>query len=253
MLILGIESATNRAGCAVGDRSGVLAAVQATRSRRHAEQLAPQIQTACAQSGVTLQDVEAVAVDVGPGLYTGLRVGVTTAITVAHALQVPMIACVSLDIVAFALRCTRRRIAAVIDARRKEVFWAAYRPTGEGVQRLSNPAVASARQAAAAISAMAGTESGSGRGGPAIIAGDGAAEHLAVFAGIRNAEIAAGGFARPSAESLLMLAQQLARRGELAQPHEIRPLYLRRPDAKPAQAPHHQPQASLPKQGSHRS
>ena len=124
MLILGIESATGRVGCAIGGHEGVRASVQATRERRHAELLAPQIQAACAHADVSLRDLGAVAVDVGPGLYTGLRVGVTTAITMAHALRVPMVAVTSLDLVAYPLRHTGRTIAVMIDARRGEVFHA---------------------------------------------------------------------------------------------------------------------------------
>ena len=259
VLILGIESATARVGCAVGDRSGVRAVVQTTRARHHAELLAPQIQTACSQAGVSLQDVEAVAVDIGPGLYTGLRVGVTTAVAMAHALRAPMVGLTSLDVVAFGLRHTRRRIAAVIDARRREVFWACYRSTGTGVRRLGDPAVDSPEQAASLIasasaasdadasdaetgaagsavesgaSASTGAAGAVGSTGGVLVAGDGAAAYASVFAGVRGAELADGGFAHPSAESLVLLAQEAAQRRELARPYQIAPLYLRRPDAK---------------------
>ena len=126
VLILGIESSTGRVGCAIGGHEGVRASVQTTRDRRHAELLAPQIKTACANAGVALDELGAVAVDVGPGLYTGLRVGVTTAITMAHALRVPMVPVTSLDLLAYPMRHTGRIIVAVIDARRGEVFHALY-------------------------------------------------------------------------------------------------------------------------------
>ena len=222
MLILGIESATGRVGCAIGGREGVLASVQATRERRHAELLAPQIQAACAHAGVALRDLGAVAVDVGPGLYTGLRVGVTTAITMAYALRVPMVAVSSLDLVAYPLRHTGRTIAAVIDARRGEVFHARYGCLPGGVQRLSEPKVGPPDHVVSQMLASSDET---------LAAGDGAQRYASMFEGLRGVELADPGFAYPSAESVVLLAHALAVREEFVRPDEIEPLYLRRPDA----------------------
>ena len=101
MLILGIESAGAQVGCAVGGHEGVLASAHAGRGRRHAEALAPQIDFVRRQAGIELSEVGAVAVDVGPGLFTGLRVGIATAVSLAQALGVPMIPVPSLDLMAF--------------------------------------------------------------------------------------------------------------------------------------------------------
>ena len=87
MLILGIESSTLAAGCAIGGHEGVLAMAQVGRGRRHAESLAPQVQFICAQAQVELSEISVIAVDVGPGLFTGLRVGIATAKAFAHALR----------------------------------------------------------------------------------------------------------------------------------------------------------------------
>ena len=224
MLILGIESATGRVGCAIGGFEGVRASVQTTRERRHAELLAPQIQAACSHAGVDLRDLGAVAVDVGPGLYTGLRVGVTTAITMAHALRVPMVAVSSLDLVAYPLRHSGRTLAVVIDARRGEVFHARYRCLPGGVQRLNGPEVGLPDHVVSQILAS---------GDETLVAGDGAVSYESMFEGLRGVELADPGFAHPSAESLVLLAHARALREEFVRPDEIRPLYLRRPDAQP--------------------
>ena len=222
MLILGIESSTGRVGCAIGGHEGVRASVQTTRDRRHAELLAPQIKTACANAGVALDELGAVAVDVGPGLYTGLRVGVTTAITMAHALRVPMVPVTSLDLLAYPLRHTGRIIVAVIDARRGEVFHARYGCLPGGVQRLTEPAVGPPDRL---VSQMMVDE------GDKLVVGDGAMRFSSLFEGLRGVELADPGFAHPSADSLVLLAHARALREEFVRPDEIRPLYLRRPDA----------------------
>ena len=224
MLILGIESATGRVGCAIGGHGGVRASVQTTRERRHAELLAPQIQAACAHADIGLRDLAAIAVDVGPGLYTGLRVGVTTAITMAHALRVPMVAVSSLDLLAYPLRHSGRTIAAVIDARRSEVFHARYGCLPGGVQRLSEPEVGPPDRVVSQILAS---------GDETLVVGDGAERYASMFEGLRGVELADPGFAHPSAESLVLLARALALREEFVRPDEIEPLYLRRPDAQP--------------------
>lgn len=222
MLILGIESATAQVGCAIGTGDGVLAAARSARGRRHAESLAPQIQFVVEQAGVALGDVSVVAVDVGPGLYTGLRVGVTTAVVTAHALDVPVIGVMSLDLLAFPVRLTDRRIVAVIDARRGEVFHAAYRAVPGGVQRTTEPAVDPPAELQAEI--VAGGEE-------TLVVGDGALRHRELFAAVSEIEIADPGFAHPSASALVELAHARAVREEFVRPDQIAPLYLRQPDA----------------------
>src|SRR5436190_987510 len=124
VLILGIETATLQAGCAVGGHEGVLAAFQSARGRRHAEVLAPAIEFTCKQARIDLKEIGAIAVDIGPGLFTGLRVGVATAKAMAQGLRVPMFGVSSLDLLAFPVRHTSKLIVAAIDARRSELVHA---------------------------------------------------------------------------------------------------------------------------------
>src|SRR5699024_9651502 len=125
------------------------------RGRRHAENLTPAIRFVCDQARVELADISCIAVDNGPGLFTGLRVGVASGKAIAQALRIPMITVSSLDLLAFPLRFGNRRIATVIDARRGEVFWALYQPVPGGVQRVSEPTVGSPDDLAAELLAIA--------------------------------------------------------------------------------------------------
>jgi tRNA threonylcarbamoyladenosine biosynthesis protein TsaB len=221
VLILGIESATAKVGCAIGDEV-VLASAHATIDRRHAENLAPQIDFVRRQAGVRFRDLSVVAVDVGPGLYTGLRVGIASALALAHALGVPMIGIPSLDLVAFAARHTSRRVLAVLDARRGEVFAAEYRPVPGGVQRVGDHRVATPELLAAELQAD---------DVDTLLVGDGARRYAARFAELRHVEIADRLLDHPNAVSLVQLAHARAIREEFVQPWELEPLYLRKPDA----------------------
>src|SRR5438067_1028441 len=222
MLILGIDTATTQVGCAIGGHEGVLASFHATRGRQHAETLAPAIDFVRRQAHVEFSDIGVIAVDVGPGLFTGLRVGVATAKALAHALRLPMIGVSSLDLLAFRVRYTNRLIVPVIDARRGEVFYAFYRQVPGGAQRLSEYTLGKPEDLAWELLAS-GEES--------LVVGDGALRYPGVFAEVARTEFGEMGTAYPSAAALVELAHPQAIREEFVPPWELKPLYLRKADA----------------------
>ncbi len=222
MLILGVETATPQVGCAIGGHEGIRAAAHHTRGRRHAETLVPMIEFVTAQAEVELDELGAVAVDVGPGLFTGLRVGIATAKAMAYALNVPMIGVSSLDLLAFPVRYSNRLIVAAIDARRGEVFHAWYRQVPGGVQRVSDPTVSPPQELASDLLAS---------GEEALLVGDGARRYEDVLGDLHRVEFAEVGHSYPSAASLVQLAHARALREEFVPHWELRPTYLRKPDA----------------------
>lgn len=222
MLILGIESATPQVGCAIGGHEGVLASAHSSRGKRHAEMLTPQIDFVRRQARVELSEISVVAVDVGPGLFTGLRVGISAAMATAFALGVPMIGVSSLDLLAFPVRHSHRLIVATIDARRGEVFHAFYRQVPGGVQRVTDPAVSSPEDLSNELLAL---------DEDCLLVGDGALRYAEQFRGMRSVEPAEPGLAHPTASSLVQLAHAQALREEWVQASDLKPIYLRTPDA----------------------
>lgn len=222
MLILGITTSTAQVGCAIGGHEGVLASTHVARGRRHAETLAPAIDFLCRQARIDLADVGAIAVDVGPGMFTGLRVGVAAAKALSHARRLPMIGVSSLDLLAFPLRHSPRRIVCAIDGGRGELFHAAYRQVPGGVQRMDEPAVATPADLAADLAASRDD---------VLLVGDGALRHCDVFEPLDQVELGDPGIAYPSAGSLVQLAHPRALREEFTGPGDVAPLYLRKPDA----------------------
>jgi len=223
MIILGIESATAEIGCALGGNEGPLASFHARKGRHHAETLAPAIEFVCGQAGIGLDEVNAVAVDIGPGLFTGLRVGVATGKALASALRVPMIGLVSLDLLAFPHRRCGRLIASVVDARRSEVFWALYRPVPAGVQRVTDYRVSLPGEVASELLA---------RADETLVVGDGGLRYAGDFRSVSHVEVAGCAEAYPSADVLLELAHPLALREEFVQPGDLKPMYLRTADVR---------------------
>lgn len=222
MLLLGIDTSTPRVSVAIGAGGDAMGEVSLVGGQRHAEQLAPAIRYLCDETGTRLDQLAAIAVGIGPGLFTGLRVGVTTAKVMAQALRIPVVPVASLDLVAYPLRFATRPIAAVLDARRHEVFYAMYVPVPGGVQRVSGYEVGSPDDLACELSA---------HGDEVLLAGEGALLHRDELASLERVELAGPGRSWPDAAALLELAAARYQREEFCPPSDVAPMYLRKSDA----------------------
>jgi tRNA threonylcarbamoyladenosine biosynthesis protein TsaB len=228
MLLLGIDTATKRVGVALANEHGVLGRVEiggpaTVGPPRHAETLAPAIAWCLEQCDAQAGQVSAVAVGIGPGMFTGLRVGVTTAKIFAQALRIPVIPIPSLDLLAYPLRHAHGLVVATIDARRHEVYWALYRPVPGGVQRVSEYELGSPEDLVAELQA---------RGEEALVCGDGGLRFPDAFAELgKRVELAGPAHASPSLTALVELARARFEREDFVAPRDVLPMYLRRSDA----------------------
>ncbi|HET6561516.1 MAG TPA: tRNA (adenosine(37)-N6)-threonylcarbamoyltransferase complex dimerization subunit type 1 TsaB [Marmoricola sp.] len=139
-MLLALDTSTPLVSVALLDDDRVVANATSDRPMQHGERLAPMITEALDGIGAIRQDITAVAVGVGPGPFTGLRVGVVTARMLGLALGIPVYGASSLDVLA--VRAVDAGVAepflATLDARRKELFWASYDAAGT---RLDGPHV----------------------------------------------------------------------------------------------------------------
>jgi tRNA threonylcarbamoyladenosine biosynthesis protein TsaB len=228
MILLGIDTSTRRVGVALGSEAGLLASIElggpaAVGSPRHAEQLAPAIEFMCNQAGITLDRLTAVAVGIGPGMFTGLRVGVTTAKALGLALDIPLVPIASLDLIAYPLRhADTTLIVPTIDARRHEIYYALYRPVPGGVQRVSDYLLGTPDDLAAELSA---------RGEDAVLCGDGALRFKRDFEDHDLCDLAGPGHSTPDLTALIELACARVGREQFEPARVVRPMYLRKSDA----------------------
>ncbi|MCN9241455.1 tRNA (adenosine(37)-N6)-threonylcarbamoyltransferase complex dimerization subunit type 1 TsaB [Streptomyces sp. RY43-2] len=205
MLLLALDTATPAVTVALHDGTSVVASSSQVDARRHGELLLPAVDRVLAEAGTRLDAVTAVAVGVGPGPYTGLRVGLMTADAFGLALGVPVHGLCTLDALAYASGLDEPFVVAT-DARRKEVYWARY---DNARTRVTEPAVDRPAEIAETVAGL-----------PAV--GAGALLYPDTFARARGPE-------HVSAAALASLAaERLGAGEELPAP---RPLYLRRPDA----------------------
>jgi tRNA threonylcarbamoyladenosine biosynthesis protein TsaB len=236
-----VESATDTAGVALADENGALGSVVVARGRRHTETIAPAIDSVCRRAGVALSDLDMVGVDVGPGLFTGLRVGVGTVKALAFALDVPVVTATSLDVLAHAVATSGatagRLLVPVVDARRGGVFSARFRATG--------PTAITAGTATGALVEATGDGAAeavwtpetlaadlAGLGEPVVLAGDGALRYSALFAAVAGVTLAGPAFAAPPVAALAELCVTRGRAGAVQNGAAVMPRYLRDVDAR---------------------
>ncbi|MCY4631405.1 MAG: tRNA (adenosine(37)-N6)-threonylcarbamoyltransferase complex dimerization subunit type 1 TsaB [bacterium] len=270
MLILGIESASDQSGCALATENGILAEARLALPRRHAEALAPQMRFVCEQAGIALADIDAVAVDQGPGLYTGLRAGLATAKATAAALGIGLVPVGSLEALAFGAAAAAQpgeTVLSVLDARRGEVFWAWYRiaaarprpgesrfarsrpgesqfgdsaagsPAGDPSRRFSAPGVRLVQLSAPQVGPPedllpALSSPGEQPSGRTVVVGDGALRYADLLA-TGNAAIACPALRFPSPAAVALLGRERALTGGAVAPEQVGAVYLRSPDAQP--------------------
>jgi tRNA threonylcarbamoyladenosine biosynthesis protein TsaB len=126
-LILNLETATKTCSVALSKDGGLLAFKELTSENySHAEKLNGFIEDVLAEAGYQLAEVEAVAISAGPGSYTGLRIGTSTAKGLCYGLNIPLISINSLKALANLVELEKGLICPMFDARRMEVFTAVY-------------------------------------------------------------------------------------------------------------------------------
>jgi tRNA threonylcarbamoyladenosine biosynthesis protein TsaB len=269
--ILAIETATLSVGAALANENGLLAAFEVRAGRRHAELLHGVVMSVLEVTGLGFGDLDCIAVDVGPGLFTGIRVGVAAAKGFAVALGVPVVGLTSLEILASACRATGDHDAVgVVDLRRGEVAWAM--PSAEdapGVSRHGPPELLAAelaeRLAAGAgggtaggagaassgrerpvlagesalsggreRSVLAGESALSGGREPIVLAGDGAIRYAEILTAGRYGRVLVAGpeLAAPPVASLAVRGMTELAAGRAVDPLAVRPTYLREADVR---------------------
>lgn len=218
-LILSIETASHSAGCAIGSGSDIKCFLEVSEPQKHYENLIPLIQQALKKSDATISDLDLIAVDIGPGLYTGLRVGIATAQFLAYGLKqkgvdIKCLGISSLDLQAFQSLSSEMPVISVLDAKRGEVFYGIYE-SGFWDSKLKG--VCSPKELATQIQNFPDSK---------ICVGDGVALYQDIFeaAGCQTKDDSL------SAKALVQLAAK-ANPSDYISPDQLQPLYLRKPDA----------------------
>lgn len=224
MLVLGIETATKTGGVALINGKGVIAEYTSNIEVTHSERLMANVDRLLKDTGVALADVEGFAVSIGPGSFTGLRIGIATIKGIVLATGKPVAAVPTLAALAWNLPHAVYPVCPLLDAKKKEVYAAVYRTGPAGIETVAPEAVLPLAELASRFKE------------PLLFTGEGSglfrSDLQALFG--RRAFFAPASARVPSAASVAEMGRMKLAAGERADVDELAPLYIRRPEAEVA-------------------
>ena len=217
---LAIDTSTKYAGVALLNKDGQLVQLLQWRSQQnHSVELLPTIEAALHRQGATIQDVTGIAIAVGPGSFSALRVGLSVAKGLAWARGLPLVAVTTLEAEAFPYRMSGLPVCAVIDVGRGQVAWAMFEERDSqlhqsGVEQISTP-----------------EELLDNLPSPALLCGEGLERYHDALAGgaDREVRLALPYLPGQRVTALAYLGSSRLRDGLVQNPGAVQPLYLRRP------------------------
>ena len=225
MVILGMDSSAGPASAAVMRDGKLLSSFCLNVGLTHSVTLMPLIMSALEQAGITVKDIDVLAVTAGPGSFTGIRIGIATAKGIGDPYGIPCVPVSTPLAIAYPSAAAGNTVAACMDARRDQVYFGLFRGEDGKIIRLCDDCAVSLAEAETIIS--------QNTSGPVILAGDGAEKAYEAMRGTQQPVLLANPVVRyQSAASVCACAYgHLDGGGETVTPAQLMPVYLR-----PAQA-----------------
>ncbi len=221
MLVLGIESSTMQGGVALVGESGLVAEYTLNVEVTHSERLLPALDRLLQDAGVTLETLQGLAVSIGPGSFTGLRIGLSTAKGLAYATGLPLVGVPTLEVLAWSVPYVAVPVCPVLDARKQEVYAALYRYEHGALSEVMEAAALPPETLCAKIRR------------PTLFLGDGLVAHGDLFRRLLGEKLLTPPAAHrgPRPASVAELGRQRLLRGERDAAERLVPLYLRPSEA----------------------
>ncbi|NOZ24699.1 MAG: tRNA (adenosine(37)-N6)-threonylcarbamoyltransferase complex dimerization subunit type 1 TsaB [Nitrospirae bacterium] len=222
MLTLAVDTSTPVGGVSLyGSDSGLVGEVRLGIRQTHSEQLMKAVDFLLKSSKTGIDEIDFYTIAIGPGSFTGLRVGLSTVKGLSFATGRPVAAVSTLEAFASSLAFTEKLICPLLDARKKEVYGGLFRWTGEGLQKVAPEAALDIRS----ILALINEET--------VFAGSGAILYKDVIMDIlgESARFPHESLMHPLPTALAAAGLHKAERGEFSDPVTLTPVYLRRSEA----------------------
>ncbi|GAB4411129.1 MAG: tRNA (adenosine(37)-N6)-threonylcarbamoyltransferase complex dimerization subunit type 1 TsaB [Thermodesulfovibrionales bacterium] len=222
MRILAIETSTMLGGIAiVGEAEGLIMEARLNVRTTHSERLMAEIDHALKQAGMKITDMDVFGISIGPGSFTGLRIGLSAVKGFSYATGKPIVSIPTLEAFAWNFPYSVYPVCPMLDARKKEVYAAVFRWRGNGFERVSGETSIKPVELINAID------------GPTIFTGEGAILYRGMISGIagEKAIFPAPQFMVPSPANVAYLGLKKAMNGELSEPVSLVPFYIRKSEA----------------------
>lgn len=127
MKILGIDTSSNASSVAVIEDNKLICEYTVNTKTTHSQKLMPMVENMLSMSDINIKDIDAIAICIGPGSFTGLRIGMATAKAIAHANNLPIIGVNSLEILGGNMNLCDKNICSILDAQRNQVYTGRYK------------------------------------------------------------------------------------------------------------------------------
>ncbi|WP_028309731.1 tRNA (adenosine(37)-N6)-threonylcarbamoyltransferase complex dimerization subunit type 1 TsaB [Desulfitibacter alkalitolerans] len=223
MIVLGIDSSTQVNTIALLQDGQLLCEAILNTRKNHSQRLMPMIDILLKEAGLTIENVDGVAVSSGPGSFTGLRIGMTTGKALAWSRNKPLVGIPSLDGVAFNAQGVTGTICPILNAKRNEVYTALYKMVKGELQRISD------YMAVEPLELIKRLQNQS----QVTLLGDGIEEFISIFAENLGDRLAVPSSANrlPRASHIAYLGWRRLLKGEADDVINLVPLYVRKADA----------------------
>lgn len=221
MKILSIETSTMLGGVAIMDETGLVAEIRLNVKTTHSERLMTAIDSVLRLANIGISDIDAFCLSIGPGSFTGLRIGLSTIKGFAFATGKPVVAVPTLDAFAWNFPFSRYPVCPMLDARKKEVYTGLYEWNGDGFKKIIPE-----------LSVRPGDFIRDIKG-PVIFAGEGASLYRDAILSIKGSEaiFSPPQLDVPSASAVAYLGLKKAINGEFSDPVTLTPFYIRKSEA----------------------
>jgi tRNA threonylcarbamoyladenosine biosynthesis protein TsaB len=220
--ILALDTATLVSSVALATRETLVAEITLQTRKTHSEQLMPHIEQLLVLAETSKEAVEAVAVSIGPGSFTGLRIGLATAKALAYALQIPLIGVPTLEALAFGCPVPGVVLAPTMDAQKGNIYLALYRWQTDGLQQITPVRVVDHQAAFAELAGLAE---------PVVVLGEAVGLYPEALERVEGVVAARPHVVMPRAASVAILGWQLLDKGVCDDVMVLEPLYIRRSEA----------------------
>lgn len=224
MRTLAVETATVTASCAVVEDGRVLGELNTSHAKTHSQQLVPMIQSLLELLDLKTDQIDLFAASIGPGSFTGLRIGIVTVKGMAFALKKPVCGVPTLDALAYSVNDFDGVVCPMLDARNSQVYTAVYRKNNGQFSRISDYLAIPAAELAGMLADYREE---------VLILGDGAPLHYETIKNMVQQPVwqADKALFLPRAACSALLAEKQVQSGNVSSPFELKPFYLRKSQA----------------------
>lgn len=221
MKVLALETATKAGSIAIADEEAFIGEVKLDVSKAHAERVMDYIAWLLKSANVSINEIDAFAVSIGPGSFTGLRIGLSTIKGLAFSKKKPIVPVSTLDAMARRLPFSAYNICPMLDARKDEVYTALYKWENNTCMKIIPETAIEPVEFIKTIK------------GPTIFMGDGAIKYKDIISEILKADafFPSSSFMSPSASSVAEIALEKLSAGIETDPISLTPFYIRKAEA----------------------